>query len=137
MKEMIAKTYGRLKTAVSRLGNKIFGSSTTKDIDFNKEYGVWYADVKNWPGPKGMLAMVAGADTWLDHLSKNTDHVRLRISVDSEPDEMSLLYAEDHPACDGAFYVTLLDDKPHTLWLCGVTEFVLGHMPKHIGIKVI
>ena len=136
MQSQILKTYGTLKSAASRLGSKILGTTTELEMGFHKEEGTWYADVKNWPGPKGMLAMVCGADSRLDRRSGHSDFVQLSLSLDCSDEHEILEYVEPHPAGDGAYYRTTLNGWPHMMWLCGVTEFVFGKMPERIGVRV-
>jgi hypothetical protein len=102
---------------------------------FYKEDGMWYADVKGWPGPKNMLLMVDGADTFLDYLSNNGEEVTLDISLAPKKDYEVLNYSHPHPAGDGAYYIANMRGRDHKLWLCGVTEFVFGFMPEEVWYK--
>lgn len=106
-----------------------------KDLD-----GRWYIDlpeyIKAGVGTKGNLQMVAGADTWLDKLSNNTDEVTLTFSnqfFEGCQDQMiqSLI------AYGGAAMIELTKDEldtgmwytttaGHELWLCPVTKYVFG-----------
>ena len=52
-----------------------------KTISFTKENETWYVDYPEWKGNKANLAMVAGADTMLDALTKN-NHITLKV-IDS------------------------------------------------------
>ncbi len=130
------KAYGTLKTKAAKAAGKLNGYKDVQEMYFYKEFGTWYADVQGWTGPQAMTAMVAGADVFLDYLSGYTDGVRLSLSLEEQPEMGVLHYVHPHPANDGAFYVTELEGAPHMLWLCGVTEFVFGHMPPKIWFEV-
>lgn len=118
---------------------------------FYKESGKWYIDLPEYieaGGKKGDLQMVAGADTWLDNLSNNTDEVTLKFSnvaFDGYQDDIGqLLYfaggweTEDVTASEmdnGKWYSTRTG---HELWLCPVTKYVFwGEYPKIIFYSVI
>jgi hypothetical protein len=126
--------------------------STDRLLGFVKEGGLWYADLPEFLeaglGDRNNLLMVAGSDTFLDMLSRNGRHIRLRISdrpftgyaismdIESIGLDRDLLEAVGHNPVDyGAYYqVTTLDGKPfaHRLWLCPVTEYVFGRYPERI-----
>ena len=110
----------------------MYERQNSSGMDFAKEDGVWYAQVKGWPGPKAMCAMVDGADTFLDHLSGNGDRVRVVLSRSPQAGYAPLTYLAPHPAGDGAYYTVDLNGAEHRMWLCGVTEFVFGAMPDRI-----
>ena len=133
--EVLYNFYGKAKMAAIRAAAKINGGKSELTMDFNKEAGMWYADVKGWPGPKGMLLMVDGADTFLEHLSSNGENVTLDLNLNEKENYGILNYAYPHPAGDGAYYTTKMNGREHTLWLCGVTEFVFGEMPDKIWFK--
>jgi hypothetical protein len=83
--------------------------------------------------------MVCGADTLLEHLSRVTGRVTLEISLlpqaDTQWHVLHYLYPQSYG--DVAFYMALRDGRLHELWLCGVTEFVFGRMPKVIHYRVV
>jgi hypothetical protein len=129
------KIYGTIKTAASKAVGKIAGNKTELIMRFYKETYMWYADVKGWPGPKDMLLMVDGADTFLDYLSSNGEEVTLDLSLDPKMGYEVLNYIHPHPAGDGAYYSADMNGCEHELWLCGVTEFVFGYMPEEVWYR--
>ena len=126
------KIYGTLKSVASKAAGKIAGNKTALTMRFYKEEFMWYADVKGWPGPKDMLLMVDGADTFLDYLSGKGEEVILDLSLDPKAGYEVLNYIHPHPAGDGAYYIADMNGREHKLWLCGVTEFVFGYMPEEV-----
>ena len=129
------KIYGKLKSAASKAAGKIAGNKTELTMRFYKEESMWYADVNGWPGPKDMLLMVDGADTFLDYLSSNGEEVILDLSLDPKAGYEVLNYIHPHPAGDGAYYIADMNGYDHKLWLCGVTEFVFGYMPEEVWFR--
>ena len=109
---------------------------------FYKEYsGTWYIDLPEFLekglGTKANLMMVAGADTFLDYISKLGN--RIEVTIETQPFEgykhelvkigmgkdQAVLDAVGHAPVDyGAYYKTTEED--HVLWLCPVTEYVFG-----------
>ena len=131
----LLSAYGAIKTAAAKAAGKLHGNKRELTMRFYKEDLMWYADVKGWPGPKGMLLMVDGADTFLDYLSNNGDEITLDLSLDPRQGYQVLNYTHPHPANDGAYYTAEMNGRDHKLWLCGVTEFVFGHMPEEVWFK--
>jgi len=129
------KIYGTLKSTASKAAGKIVGNKTALTMRFYKEEFMWYADVNGWPGPKDMLLMVDGADTFLDYLSGKGEEVILDLSIDPKAGYEVLNYIHPHPAGDGAYYIADMNGSKHKLWLCGVTEFVFGYMPDEVWIR--
>lgn len=129
------KIYGTLKSAASKAAGKIAGNKTELNMRFYKEGFMWYADVVGWPGPKDMLLMVDGADTFLDYLSRQGEEVTLDLSLDPKAGYEVLNYIHPHPAGDGAYYIADMNGSEHKLWLCGVTEFVFGYMPEEVWYR--
>ena len=74
--------YGTAKSTVSRFAGRVIGNRRELNMRFYKEECMWYADVPGWPGPKAMLLMVDGADTFLDYLTHNGEEITLNISLD-------------------------------------------------------
>lgn len=106
-------------------------------LRFKKEEdGRWYVVLPWFPGPKAALEMVQGADTFLDLLSNGSSIVRLKVGAFATPDLATLTKYQDSQI-DGAYYETIVDGKLHRMWLCGVTEFVFGKMPRTIAYKQI
>jgi hypothetical protein len=106
-------------------------------LRFYRDADGWFVDLPNWPGPKAALAMVEGADTFLERLGKRNPEVLVEITTKPQPEAewFSLHYAEAHPYGDGAYYSTPHFGHNHYMWLCGVTEFVLGRMPEVIYVR--
>jgi hypothetical protein len=125
---------------------------------FYKEDGMWYIDLPEFLeaglGTKANLLMVAGADTFLDFLSNNTNKVSLVFSTTDFPYSLCKLnklhlgmdkeYLDKigHAPVDyGAYYdVVEMNKEPfqHKLWLCPVTEYVFGgNYPDEIYVKVL
>lgn len=119
---------------------------------FYKDEGGWFIDLPEYIeagiGTKGNLAMVCGADTMLDKLSNNGDEIIIKfedhkfkgwedqltnigIGMDKEA-----LDAVEHPEVEygGYYHAKKLD---HNLWLCPVVEFIWGHYPKEIYIRIV
>jgi hypothetical protein len=129
-----------LSRGLSRMNTR--SASVVRTLSFYRDETGWYIDLPNWPGPKGALAMVLGADTMLEYLGEGQSYVRLEVTERADvalqnPDAwLGVRYHHAHPDGDGAFYTTLLDGHAHQLWLCGVTEFVYGYMPKMLAVRV-
>lgn len=126
-KVLASRALGRLR----RTEGKIIPLRFYRDADG------WFVDLPNWPGPQSALAMVQGADTFLERLGKRNPEVLVEISTQPQPESewFSVNYVQRHPAGDGAYYRTLHFGQPHDMWLCGVTEFVLGRMPEVIYVR--
>ena len=131
----LLSAHGAIKTAAAKAAGKLHGNKRELTMCFYKEDLMWYADVNGWPGPKAMLLMVDGADTFLDYLSNNGDEITLDLSLDPRRDYQVLNYTHPHPANDGAYYTAEMNGSDHKLWLCGVTEFVFGHMPEELWFQ--
>ena len=79
--------------------------------------------------------MVWGADTFLAHLAKGNNEVTIEVSDQEEPHWGKLTWVHDHFHGDGAHYATTMNGGRHILWLCAVTQFVMGGMPKEIWFQ--
>lgn len=121
---------------------------------FYKDHEGWFIDLPEFIeaglGTKGNLAMVLGADTFLDKLSNNGTEVVLqiseyvdaiskydgvfeRIAFSSPIDELEKV---GHPIQTGADYVETV--LKHQIWLCPVTSYVFdGVYPDYIFYKKI
>lgn len=128
-KKWIAKATSQLTQAEIRMAFE-------REMD-----GSWYAVIPAWPGPKSALAMVCGADSFLDCLAGDDvgcTQVMLDISI-LEPEDSAewglLKHIRAHLFNDGAFYAD--DETRHEMWLCGVTEFVFGGMPERIWFRTV
>jgi hypothetical protein len=128
-----------------------------KNLSFYKENNIWYIDLPEFLeaglGTKANLMMVAGADTLLDKLSKNSQKINLHISNCAFPGFTTWLEIEKHgkddiylqkighaPVDNGAYYKTILIEnikETNSVWLCPVTEYVFhGYYPQNIYIKI-
>lgn len=133
------KSYGVTKSVLARAAGKVLGpkNKSTFTMRFYKEEGGWFADVPNWPGPKAALAMVWGADTFLDYLSKGVGEVTVSVSDKELDNYAKLQWVYDNIYGDGAHYKTTIHGRDHILWLCAVTEFVMGKMPREIWFSTV
>lgn len=80
----------------------------TKSLRFYNRDGRWYADVPEtilWGGTEENNEMVAGADTWLDIISKGEDNIILKISNDEELDEKLERVDDEEDNHLGASYI--------------------------------
>jgi len=121
---------------------------------FYKDHEGWFIDLPEFIelglGTKGNLAMVLGADTFLDRLSNNGTEVTLELSEYEDEIENydgmfeHLGYSEPvddleevgHPIQMGGDYIE--KELNHQIWLCPVTIFVFGgHYPDQIYYKVV
>ena len=116
-----------------------WGSQTAehKRFTFYKEpHGTWYIDLPDYPGPKGDLAMVAGADDMLDFLAKGKKRVEVEMSEQPFEGALELDRVKLGEPGGGAYY------KPvkHTIqsvWLCDVTIFALSKFPEKIYFRAL
>lgn len=113
-----------------------------KQHRFIREGGRWFIDLPEFlaqGGSKGDLEMVSGADTLLDMIAGGTDEVTLQIHTEpfANADELLLTELCD-PILGGGYYsLKQFEGKEvnKDLWLCDVTRFVFGDIPKKIYIK--
>lgn len=130
--ETIKSVYTFLKKNLINLNKRISKPNGHRIHRFYKDHQGWFIDLPNWIGTKGQLAMVSGADDFLDHISDNTSSVWVEMSVESlKGDCYEIIKYQD--LADGAMYY-YIDELGYTreMWLCGVTEFVFGNMPNRI-----
>ena len=103
---------------------------------YRESNGNWYADLPNYPGPKGDLLMVEGADTMLENLANGGSEVNISASL--EPFEGADKLELVKKASGGGDYI-LKDFQGqtinHAMWLCSVIKFVYGKVPKVIYVK--
>ena len=134
-KSRLQQAASALKVQLSRQAGRVLGTERTLSLGFEKDdWGGWFAVIPSWPGPRAALAMVDGADTFLDLLSKGESYVALDLSMDPKDGWSELHYLMPHDCGDGAHYLDV--EHNHRMWLCGVTEFVFGEMPERIWFKV-
>ncbi|MFD2247487.1 DUF6717 family protein [Pontibacter ruber] len=104
---------------------------------FHKEpHGTWYIDLPAYPGPKGDLAMVAGADDMLDHLAKGRTRVVVEMSEKPFDGALAMEQVKAGEPGGGAYYKPI-DHKIQSVWLCDVTTFALGHFPEKIYFRAV
>ena len=95
----------------------------------------WYIDMP-WPGDRGNLEMVAGADDLLTYVAKGDKRVTLRVLLDevANPETKISLTHTRSKLWGGAHYA--VSNAPgfrmKEIWLCPVTLCVLGHYPKQM-----
>lgn len=117
------------------------------NISFNKELdnnGKWYAVVPEWTGDKADLQMVCGADTLLDMINMSLGEpntINLDIYVDDEFSidifEGSFKLIKEGGDEGGGWYIGRYKDQVvPELWLCDVTKFVVGFIPKLLNFIV-
>ena len=134
---LLHKAASALKVLFSRKAGRLVGTQRELTLGFEKnDWGGWFAVIPSWPGPRAALAMVDGADTFLDLLSDGANHVTLKLSMDPKETWRELNYLRPHAYGDGAYYKYQDNERFHKMWLCGVTEFVFGEMPERIWFEV-
>ena len=97
----------------------------------------WYIDLPEWEGSIDDLEMVCGADTMLDIIAQGRDKIRVQIGID-EFDGWSYRLDFVREEFDGGWYSVTHFSKLITTfecWLCKVTKFVFGDLPKVIYFK--
>lgn len=98
----------------------------------------WYVDLPTWPGDKGELEMVVGADTVLTNISKGEEKIKLRISNKRFKGSSVLkrtVFAEQQ--FGGAFYrLPSFEKVRHNtqMWLCPVMLFIFKKLPQKVYI---
>lgn len=101
--------------------------------NFYKQHNKWYINLPDYPGNIEDLEMVLGADTLLDILSENTNTVDIILSLQPFEHSHELQFILDE--CNGGRYQVISNEHNFELWLCDVTTFVFGFLPKIIYIK--
>jgi hypothetical protein len=119
---------------------------------FYKDNTGWFIDLPEYInsglGTKANLAMVLGADTFLDKLSDNGNRITLEISetpIDDSDGVLDIMGFDSpeedlievgHPIEVGAYYMDFRTH--HQMWLCPVTKYVFyGEYPHKIFYKKI
>jgi hypothetical protein len=107
---------------------------------YRTETNEWYIDLPEWKGDVAELQMVEGADTMLDTISGNSKACCIDMSDElmEGAEVLSLIRARDPQLSSGGDYMLERYEGQiihHPLWLCGVTEFVFGHLPQKIWFK--
>ncbi len=104
----------------------------------------WYVDLPEWPGDKGELEMVIGADEMLTMIAAGEERIKLKISDVEFPGADVLNFERPEEEFGGGYYsLNSFEGKAYTtekygnhMWLCGVTLFVFnGVLPKQIYLQ--
>lgn len=107
-----------------------------KILKFNKEDGLWYIDLPDYPGKKEDLRMVAGADTFLDVLDKDNENTISVIVNTKEFNEYNIKLKRLFKIYGGATYYVKSETFKGPIWLCAVTKYVFNNvLPKRLYIQ--
>jgi hypothetical protein len=106
-------------------------------IKFTKELNDWFAEITEWEGSRADLQMIMGADTFLDILCEGEWDVWLTMSDQPlQSDRTEELHFIREGETEGGGYYLLKSYRGIEfnleMWLCDVTKFVFGKMPKTI-----
>lgn len=102
-----------------------------KNFKFELVENRWYVVLPEWKGSKDELEMVCGADTMLDILAQGNSIVYMTISEkEYEGYKFCLEYKED--MAEGGLYSLVSKEYNFEVWLCHVTKFVFGYLPKKL-----
>ena len=102
--------------------------------------GKWFIDIPEWTKDIAELQMVLGADDMLDVASGNTSECFLKISDEPfEGADEATLIENLQDSIGGGNY--LMENFKGTtvnqqMWLCEVTEYVFGYLPKAIYVAI-
>ena len=110
-----------------------------KELRFVKENGRWYIDIPEWEGTKEELEMVSGADDLLDYFAKGKDSIVLEVGETYDhitKMEGSIMLTKQKDLDNGADYTVINNHDIPKIWLCDVTKYVYGYMPKELYIQV-
>jgi hypothetical protein len=114
-------------------------NSKTKIVTFTfykEPHGTWYIDLPDYPGPKGNLAMVAGADDMLDYLAKGQKRVAVLMSEKPFAGALAMNRTKLGEPGGGAYYQPV-NHAIQSVWLCDVTLFALGKFPEQIYFRAV
>lgn len=101
-----------------------------KTLKFKKESGIWYIVLRYWMGSQANLAMVQGADTLLDIMSNGKNEVTVKVGTTKSTQTPKYTLERVNYQGGGALYNLHSEKYNFTVWLCAVTRFVYGYMPK-------
>ncbi len=117
---------------------------TMKSIKFYKKNGFWYADVPEHTESEN--EMIAGADVFLEKISKRKPYVSLKVSDKIYPKARFVFQRIDHDD-NGAAYLILgyhpeapalsgesRDYAGQKFWLCNVVHTFFGEHPEYISV---
>lgn len=106
-----------------------------KNLNFEKDPdGRWYVILPEWEGDREALEMVMGADTMLDIIAQGENLVNVNVSEDPFKDAKFILTLKNYEA-GGANYHLTSKLYNFDIWLCEVTAFVFGFLPKILYIS--
>ena len=112
-----------------------------KQYEFEKDPdGRWYIVLPEWTGDRGDLEMVCGANVMLDIMAQSEFKITLSLSLSYLPyvEQTVLDLINESDEVGGGFYMMdTYKDVTYNLnmWLCDVTKFVFGYMPKVIYVS--
>ncbi|MCQ2145904.1 MAG: hypothetical protein MJZ16_00130 [Bacteroidales bacterium] len=98
----------------------------------------WFISWLNWLIPENNREMVCGTEDMLERISGSANMFTLRTGAKFPKIILRLKYKINF---GGWYSVEVLDEftknnlkMPKEVWICNVTRFVFGHMPKEIRI---
>lgn len=100
-------------------------------------HGKWFIDLPEWEGDKDDLEMVAGADRMLERIAGGKSELHLTIATKNfEGADKLVLLRVDEGEGGGYYFLEKYRGRyvMMELWLCYVTRFVFGEMPKELFI---
>lgn len=111
------------------------------NVSFKRINNTWYCDIPGWPEEYfANTMMVTDAHTLLCRLSPDANYITLKVKCHSTASENATNVMEkiatngNNEVTGGAIYK--MGDLDH-IWLCPVTQFVLGGFPKFIEFEVV
>ena len=110
-----------------------------KEITFTQDPDSrWYVDLPEWTGTRADLEMIAGADDMLNYMSEGEGKVRVLFTTEPQENFDTLELKYETPDIGGGYYhmkkysgIEINQD----MWLCEVTKFVFGELPKTIYLR--
>jgi hypothetical protein len=117
-------------------GRNTSTADNTRFTFYKEPHGTWYIDLPDYPGPKGDLAMVAGADDMLDYLAKGKKRVEVEMSEQPFEGALALERTKMGEPGGGAYYKPV-NHHIESVWLCDVTLFALGKFPEKIYFRAV
>ncbi len=103
---------------------------------YKEPHGTWYIDLPDYPGPKGDLAMVAGADDMLDYLARGEKRVKVEMSEAPFNGALEMVRVKKDEPGSGAYYKPV-NHHIQSVWLCDVTLYALGKFPEKIYFRAV
>lgn len=91
----------------------------------------WYIVLPEWEGEHWELEMIMGADTMLDIISQGNSPIDVIISEEYfNGCTYTLTFLREEEG--GGWYELKSDLFKFEVWLCHVTKFVFGYLPKKL-----